>query len=68
MQTNSDLIEGGEATRDNNLKPITNWDEWFEGANDLPPIPELQGLTKRQRQKIIIECLIEKYRKQGLDL
>jgi hypothetical protein len=47
---------------------ITTWAQWFQEIRDLPEIPSLANLTKKERQSIITEGLAEEYERQHLDV
>jgi hypothetical protein len=50
------------------LEEITTWAQWFQEIRDLPEIPSLANLTKKERQAIITEGLAEEYERQHLDV
>jgi hypothetical protein len=40
---------------------ITTWAQWFQEIRDLPEIPRLANLTKKERHAIIMEGLVEEH-------
>ncbi len=38
---------------------ITTWAQWFQEIRDLPKIPSLANLTKKERQAIMTEGLLK---------
>jgi hypothetical protein len=58
----------GEPDSEPPNEEITTWAQWFQGIRDLPEIPSLANLTKKERQAIITEGLAEEYERQHLNI